>query len=758
MHALADPTEIMRLALLRVQQRDAELQATGMLDPQEDQERLDATVAYLGEDEQHFVSYVEEFVRTSAQANYDIRATQQECWAVYQEDPPPNYAAKEDWQSRVIIPKPHGAVQFGMAAVKQAFSTDFLSATDDRNPKLAEFWRRLLEVQFNRHHANFARRFTRAAGMGFAVGQSFEFIPLWRPGRGLDFSLVEPWKIHRDPDALSEEPQSGMAWVHEEWVDVWQLREGERQGRYVHTDDLQTVSDENNPQNWQMDRQRTAELRRQLWTRNPYRQATLTREFYGTMLSKRGELLHPNLTFTTAGNRVIGLPRPTPYATLRWPGMSFSPLPNFLRFEGRSLLQSVRSLWYFMCNLQALHNDYLNWQVNPMREVNQQALVDQNDLDVYPGKLWLTRNTVSGQQVVRTVDHRFTTNEVLANKQSADQDFQRGTFITDPIQGLPGFRQQITARESAQNLQQSLTVFSIIGENLDAGALEIARAAMETIMLNITREELLDIFALEELVDYFGDRGDGLPTIFVDDPAVSMTGVQLPALRGTFHISGLQSLLKDFETIGAIRDILLPLSQNEMFQPYIKPHKLIKAVEVRSGLQDEDIVVEADEAEEIFRRGQESQAQLAQMQQQAVERQLALEDQRLQLEVAKADLEEQKLALEGQKMHLEAMQQAFEAEQARVEMAGMVAEHQAMLELQQAEIARIAAEIRQKEQEMALSLLKTDGDLRKVDAQIAKTAAQMALAEKKAALEARKVTAEIRAARNAPGTERAREE
>lgn len=744
MRAPFNPQEVMRLALLRIQQQDAELQRTGFLDGQEEAERIEAAQAYFGESEQHFVDYVEEFVRTSADTNQDIRAIQQECWRVYNEDPPPNYAAKEDWQSRVIIPKPHGAVQFGMAAVKQAFSTDFLSATDEKNPKLAEFWRRLMEVQFNRHHANFARKFTRAAGMGFAVGQSFEFIPLWRPGTGLDFSLVEPWKIHRDPDALSEEPQSGMAWVHEEWVDLWQLKEGEKQGRYVHTGDLKAASGENNPQNWQMDRQRIAELRQQLWSRNTFRQSVLTREFYGTVLSKTGELLHPNLTFTTAGSRVIGLPRPTPYQTLKWPGMSFSPLPNFLRFEGRSLLQSVRSLWYFMCNLQALHNDYLNWQVNPMREVNQQALVDQNDLDVYPGKLWLTRNTVSGQQVVRTVDHRFTTNEVLANKQSADQDFQRGTFITDPIQGLPGFRQQITARESAQNLQQSLTVFAIIGENLDAGALQIARAAMETIMLNITRPDLLDIFSQEELVDYFGDRGDGLPTIFVDDPDVSPTGVLLPPLKGTFHISGLQSLLKDFETLAAIRDLIIPLGQNPMFQPYIQPHKLIKAIEVRSGLQDEGLIVDEAEAEALFKQSQESQAQMAQMQQQAIERQMQLEEQRMQLEVSKAEMEEQKIGLEAQKMQLEAQQAQFEAEKQRVELAGTVAEHQATLDQQQAEIARIGAEIRQSEQEILANFVKTDSDLRKTEAQIRKTESSIQLAEKKMQLEEIKVRSQIR--------------
>ena len=232
-----DIVEQMRQRLVAVERAD-EQQQNGVMDAQEDAERLEATEAYFGEDEQHFVGFATEQIKHAAMTNQDIRQIQQECWEVYQENPPPNYAFKEDWQSKVLIPKPFGAVQFGMAAVKQAFSPNFLSIEDKRHPKLAAFWRKLMDIQLDRAHGQFVTRFTLASGMGFAVGQSFEIIPIWRPGRGLDFSLVEPWKIQRDPDALALAPQSGMFWAHEEFQDLWYLRQQEVTGRYVHTGDL----------------------------------------------------------------------------------------------------------------------------------------------------------------------------------------------------------------------------------------------------------------------------------------------------------------------------------------------------------------------------------------------------------------------------------------------------------------------------------------------------------------------------------------
>lgn len=749
---MADPVEQMRQRLVGIERTDEVLQANGGMDAQEEQERLAATEAYFGEDEAHFVNFAVEMIKHAATTNQDIRQIQQECWQVYQEDAPPNYALKEAWQSKVIVPKPYGAVQFGMAAVKQAFSPNFLSIEDKRHPKLAAFWRRLMETQLDREHGKFVTRFTMASGMGFAVGQSFELIPVWRPGRGLDFTAVEPWKINRDPDALPLDPWSGMFWSHEEFQDLWFLRQQEVLGRYTNTGTLSVGEEDQNPHNFHMDRTRTAELRRQLWQRNPYRQSILTREYWGTVLDKRGNLLHPSLVYTVAGNRAIGLPRPSPYPTLRWPGVSFSPLPNFLRYEGRSLLQSVRSLWYFMCNLQSLHIDNLNWVTNPMIEIEQQRLIDQDDIDPYPGREYLVRGSVNGQPAVRTVDRKFVTNEVLANKMSSDQDFQRGTFITDPIQGLPGFRQQITARESAQNLQQSLTVFSIIGENLDFGAVDIIKAAMETIQLNITREDLLGMFALEELLDTFGpnDIIEGFPACFVytteeaeqrfglplpTEVPTSPTGVRLPLMTGTFHISGLQSILKDFETMQALRTLVLPLAQDPENRPYIYRHKLMRSIEVRSGLQDEGIFVSEEEGMQIHQATMQSQQHMAELQLRAMEQQTQLAEQQGVLEGRKLELEGQKLQLDAQKSQADAQQAALESERKQAELAGTLATLEADLKQREADIAKTMAELARTDHEIQRSMLEAIMDLRKTEAQIAKIDAQMALAEKKAALQ-----------------------
>lgn len=776
-----------RQAVMAVRANDEQLQRNGMMDAQEEAERRQAAVAYMGEDEQHFTDYVEEFVRSSAQANRDIREIQQECWRVYQEEAPPNYGLKEAWQSKVIIPKPHGAVQFAQAAVKQAFSTDFLTVEDSRNPKLAKFWRKMLDIQYNRQHGQFVKRFTAGAGFGFATGQSMEFIPIWRPGHGLHLSLIEPWKIHRDPNALSQEPRSGLGWVHEEWQDLWMLQEAERQGRYVNTRELQTLTDaattgasgmEQNPQNFQMDQQRLADLRQQVWSRNRFRTSVLTREYWGTVLDRKGNLLHPRLTVTTAAGRVIGEPRPVPYDSIPWPGTSFSPLPNFLRFEGRSLLQSVRSLWYYMCNLSALHIDYLNWQVNPMIEIDIQRLEDQDDIDPFPGKTYLARSTVNGNPAVRTVDRRFTTNEVLANKQSADSDFQRGTFINDNIQGLPGYRQQVTARESAQNLRQSMTVFAIIGENLDVGAVDITDAVVETITLNITRPELLEMYDLEELIETFGEsqdpimkqlfRGQPIPAIFVPtaqevmnllgeippNVVTSPTGVKLPKPGGTFKVAGLQKLLKDQQSLQAAQSLILPMSQNPVFAPFVKPHKIAKAIERLGALEDEGLLIDMEEAEAVDKQMKEQQQMQAQMQMQAFQQQQQLEAARVEIELKKADMEAAKIELEAQKIQLEAEKQGIELRRAEAELAGELESKELELQREAIQVQKQLLELAKSEQDIVVTMVKLDADLRKVDAQIAKTQAQIEMAERKAASQERVIKAQVHAIEaNADGRE-----
>jgi hypothetical protein len=50
------------------------------MDAQELAEREEAAKAYAGENEKHFVEYLEDCVTTSMNANEEVREVQDECW------------------------------------------------------------------------------------------------------------------------------------------------------------------------------------------------------------------------------------------------------------------------------------------------------------------------------------------------------------------------------------------------------------------------------------------------------------------------------------------------------------------------------------------------------------------------------------------------------------------------------------------------------------------------------------------------------
>jgi len=569
------------------------------MDEKEKAEREEAARAYSGETPAHFVGYLQDMIKVSVDAMRDIRKEQQECWDVYLEKKPTSFNLKESWQSQVTVPKPFSSVQFFLALVRKAFDPQFLSIENEQDEDSARFWQKLMTLQLSRAFSNFPINFTDATGMGAAIGQSMEMIPYWVPGRGLDWFLIEPAKIHRDPDSISRRPQSGLFWIHEEWLDYYELKQKEGNGRYVNVPAFGPGGTWGNPKDSDLSKEQLAQRRDMLWQRSSFRSLILTQEFWGTILSPRGELLLPNSTFTVAGDQVIEPPRDSPYPSLRWPGTGFSPLPHLLRFDGRSLLEGVKSLWYFMCNLMSLHADALNWIVNPPMEIDTQALDDQLDLDDYPGKLWQTKTTQQGQQVVRVIDRRSNTGDILANLNKADQMFQEGGMMTYAAQGLPGYRAEVTAREAAQNLEQSMTVVGLMGENLEDGALAAIMAAAETIEVNMTYDELLK-FMGKEWADKYRDTEN------------KTTGLRLPKLTtGAFRVSGISSVMRSQEIIQAVQNVLLPCfdpaKMGQIFLPYLEPYKLLRSIERRLNLQDEGIIVDEKKAGEIAKAQQAAQ-------------------------------------------------------------------------------------------------------------------------------------------------------
>lgn len=571
------------------------------LDAQETAEREEAAQAYAGENEQHFAAYMQDCIDQSVNANDEIRKTQAHCWRVYNENEPVNYAKKEPWQSRIIVPKPFGTVQYGASAIKRAFTPKFLSITNSKNRAHGEFWKRTLDHHLNEQHAKFIVRFTDATTMALAVGISSEMIPRFLPGQGLTIDLIPPWNIHRDPDALPRDPQSGLYWIHQEWLDWHVLKDGEKRGKYTDVNRVMGAETPSSNNPW-LTQEAIAKRKGMIWQRAAFRPMIQTAEFCGVVLSPKGEMLLPSARYTTAAGRVIEKPRAVPYPVSRWLGTAFSPLPDLLKFNGRGLLEGILTLWESMCNLMCLHNDNLQWIVNPMTEIIAAALVDPTDTETWPGKEYLAHETVNGQQAVRTVQRRSTTNDVLANMQFQDQNFQRGTFVTDAVQGLPGYRKDMTYREASMNLDQALGVYSLMGENIEHGAIAAVSQGAELIREYATYNDYLVIFSEQELA-----------ALGIRRNPHAKNGVEgVPPIDGCFHISGIQTLMKDNETLTNIKQVILPLAERPAFAKYINIYKALRAIELRTNMQDEEIIVDPDTATAIDEAEKAAAAQAAQ--------------------------------------------------------------------------------------------------------------------------------------------------
>jgi hypothetical protein len=575
-------------------------QAAEKIDPRELADREQAAKAYVAEDETHYVRFLDDCVKTSVDSIREIRLQQDECWRVFNEEEPRNFAFKELWQSKITYPKPYKLVQFGMSIVRKAFDVEFLSIENEGDKEAAKFWGDLMRVMLSRNYANFPITFVDATGMGLAVGQSMEMIPVWKPGKGLRYILVEPWKIHRDPDAVSRQPQSGMYWIHQEFMPYHVLKDWEKSGRFKNIVDIGPGS------SWysrtpDLTQEELARRKGMVYSKSAFQKSLLVLEFWGTVLSPRGETLLPNATFTGAGGRIIGEPKASHYPTLRWPGIGFSPLPHMLRFDGRGLVHGIRSLWYLMCNMMSLHADHLNWAVNPMLEVDISSLVDQSDTDVYPGKVFQTYGSQQGQQVVRAVDLRSQTNEMIGMLNFYDQRHQDGGLLDYSAMGAPGYRAEVTAREAAQNLDQSMTVVGSMGKNLEDGALNAILAGAETVAANITYEELAFLMGRDVADLYRVGVSDEFPT-----------GLDLPQLTtGRFHVAGISALMREQEKLRHMAALINPLFDpnglGKVFLPYLKPGGYLTEIIKLTNLTDSKFAVDEAKATELDQAQQDQQ-------------------------------------------------------------------------------------------------------------------------------------------------------
>lgn len=553
------------------------------MDPQEAMERFLATQAYAGEDPHHFVNFVEECVKESKQATEDIRRGWSANWEAYQAKI--DYSEKEDWQAQATTNDPWQAVKQAKSNIAKAFKNpDYFSIEGveigDRDYK--EVVKKGMGFWLNPQHANFPVYFTDACEMGLIVGQCSDIVPMWDEEKGLVIYLIEPWKIYRDPDSEARKPWSGMYWIHEEWMDLWQMKAS---GLYTHLDEVKEEHPDDN-------REQAERRKNYFWHRSKFRKSVRVREFWGTVLDSKDELLMPNCTFTVAGDQVVRMPRQNPYVRLRWPGVSFSPFTELLRYEGKGIVEGMITIWWLLCNIMNLTCDNLNWIINSIKEIDIDVMRDPGDTEVYPGK-HIVRKAGSNPDSPAISERAFGThlNEVMAFLQYLSQQRDNSSFVNQFVAGLPGTRSNITKGEVEIKTRQSLGIFELMGDNFELGGIDALWAIFEVVMLNWTKAHdpsIQRVFGKE-----YKREAMAFGEMSIDQRRAILKS------NADISISGISAQLQQAENVEKMMGIVDKLLQSPMFAQFTKPYDFLKELAEIVGFHDPSWIMADDEVQKM---------------------------------------------------------------------------------------------------------------------------------------------------------------
>lgn len=585
----------------------AMLQQMAAMSPPELEELMADQAQDVGDlSDGHLITYLDECYRESFQSDEERRNKDDILWQAH-EGNMIEMADKEDWQSKITLNTPFTTVLQAKSLVRKGLMErpDYfgLDPTDPENQHYkarADFWEKVLKFWTSKPASYLPHAFADAAEMGFAVGQSMAVKVLLTPDENgvqqLRLPLLEPWKTYPDPDRQPRLPWSGLYNIHEEWVDFYQLRQGEQEGYYQNIDQVTIGKSQKDASGYSVEDKELERRRKgQTLHRNKFRKAILVKEFWGTILDEQGDILMPSATYTVANGVVIRKVRPSPFKRARWPWVDFAPLPHVLRFHGYGLFEGVMAIWKFQNALLNLYIDNENWRINNMFEVDPNNLDDPSDLEIYPLKVWLLKSLAEGKPAVRAI----------LKGDSALQDVQfmwglvtnlweNGSFVTELLKGEQGGRKDITATEIQLKLQQSIGVFDSIGKDVERGGVDLLaliKEVLTTFWTEYDQPTVQDVLGNDPYFVELLQQGD-----------LSWTARQQAlACDCDIQIRGVSRLFNQADEIERLKQIA-QLGMQPQFAQFVKPFTILTKIadnlNVSETVRTEQEVMQQQQAEQ----------------------------------------------------------------------------------------------------------------------------------------------------------------
>jgi hypothetical protein len=579
----------------------------GPADPADYDDRLDGP---------HLVEWVAECIKESFEGSKERREKDEELWNAH-ETYMPEMEDKEDWQSQIVLNKPWTTTMQATSIIRRGiiekpdfFTCEEFDPDDPVQAAQVEFWQEALKYWTQTAQARFQYEFAGMSQVGFAVGQSQSLKFLWVPDRNgereLSLTRFEPWKSYDDPDRQPGRQWSGLYNIHEDWVDLHVLLQGQDEGYYQNVEGLDGNTQPEDDA--AVFRRSVAEQREEerlkngsSANRNAFRRQVLVREFWGSVLDKDGRMLYPNVTFTVAGNKVIRPPQLVDFPTMRWPWVDWCPLPHPMRFHGYGLYEGALAMWKLKNTLLNLYLDNENYRINNMFEIFPEKLRNPADDDVFPGKKWMRKmNAEAGPAVLPIPKGESNLADAQFIWLLASQEWEAGSFVTEFVKGEAGSIKSTTATESTQKFQQAMGVFDSIGRDCEGGAVTCLQGIQEflqTYWHNLDRAPFRKLRQTNPIAQQVA-RG-----MFPDDRIKAM------ALNAKMRIRGISKAFEQ-SIIAQKLQAIANMATVPTYMNFFKPYRIAK--QTAECLQLPDTVKTEDEIRA------EQQAQMRQMVQGAI--------------------------------------------------------------------------------------------------------------------------------------------
>lgn len=568
--------------------------------------RAEARRRLEGLGDTHLVRLVQAQREEARRSTERQREEWEDAWRHYQSEI--SWADKEDWQSRYWIPHPWTSVEQAAAIIQRAMldSPEFfgVEGTDPRDKQLAaQVWKPVLSWALQR--SRFIPKTADAAKMALACGPAYlklRYHPFAAPRLGgvdpqtgqpsfevrmraaMAVDTIPPWQIYRDPNSRARSQWSGSYLIHEEWVDWAYLAEQGARKVFRNLEGLGRAGGSSggvasSGPGFGVSGQEVAQRRQQVWQPHEFRRPHLAAEWWGDVLDANGEVVYPDARMIVSGEALLFGPADNPLWAVdsesgrrKWPIIGLCPLSHPLRFEGVGILRAVTPLAALLSNLFNLFADGLNWSVNPETELDTSVLADWDDLERYPGKLWLKHGP--SQALSPAQSGKVDVGATLAVLQYVNQLIENHGFVNHFVAGLPGTRSNITRGEVQIKTQQSMGMFDAMARNLESGI----TAAIE-VALDLHLQYLTD-WSDPTLVDIVGERNASALNLM--DPAA-----RWETLGGNFdfRVTSISAALQKADLLGR----LMQVSQLVALPPYAgltKPHELLQAIVDTLGLRD----------------------------------------------------------------------------------------------------------------------------------------------------------------------------